>query len=74
MRRDELDEQGGSAVLAGKEQAWSSVSVRTARYKLRRGSTDSDDGVASKECEKERGSLGRKRARVGRGKGSVGVL
>jgi hypothetical protein len=37
----------------------------TVRYKLWRGSTDSGDGVASKECEKERGSLGRKRARLG---------
>jgi hypothetical protein len=46
----------------------------TARYKLRRGSTDSDDGVASQECEKERGSSGRKRACVGRSKGSAGVL
>jgi hypothetical protein len=46
----------------------------TARYKLRRGSTNSDDGVARKECEKERGSSGRKRACVGRSKGSAGVL
>jgi hypothetical protein len=74
MRRDDLDEHGGSTVLAGKERARSSVSIRTVRYKLRRGSTDSGDSVASKECEKERGSSGRKRARVGRSKGSAGVL
>jgi hypothetical protein len=62
MHWDELDEQGG---LDGQG---------TARYKLRRGSTDSNNGVASKECEKEKGSTRRKRARVGKSKGSMGVL
>jgi hypothetical protein len=59
MRRD-----GGSFVGGVSWQG-------TARYKLRRGSMDSGDGVASKECEKERGSSGRKRAHVGRSKGSA---
>jgi hypothetical protein len=39
MRRDELDEQGGLG--------WQG----TARYKLRRGSTDSSDGVGEQESE-----------------------
>ena len=46
MRRDELD-----------KGEWS-VEQGTARYKLRRGSTDSDDGVGEQESEervRERG-------------------
>jgi hypothetical protein len=46
MCKDELDEQGGSMVLASKERA---------RYKLRRGSTDSDDGSNGEESEREMG-------------------
>jgi hypothetical protein len=44
---DELDEQGGSTVLAGKERA---------RYKLRRGSTDSGEGSNDEESEREMGA------------------
>jgi hypothetical protein len=47
----------------------------TARYKLRRGSTDSGDGVGEQGVrERERGSSGRKRARVGRSKGSTDFI
>jgi hypothetical protein len=58
MRRDELDEgkwiggQGTSAIVV--------LHVRTARYKLRRGSKTLEMAWTSKGCERERGSSGRR--------------
>jgi hypothetical protein len=56
----------GSAVSAGMERTRSSVSVRTVRYKLRRGSTGDDDGSNGEESEREMGaSMGREELGVG---------
>jgi hypothetical protein len=62
MRRDER-QRGGVVQRAGNER-----DRRAARTELRRGSTDSGadiDGVG--EWERERGSSGRKRARLWEG-------
>jgi hypothetical protein len=70
----------GSAVSAGMERARSSVSVRTVRYKLRRGSTGDGDGSNGEESEREMGaSTGREEkggARRGfyRGEGGRGKV